>query len=212
MNYVELKAAVQFYLETSEAGFVANLPVFVRQVENRIYNAVHLPALRKSVKGVMTKGSNYLATPADFLAAFSLSVVNTATGDYDYARFVDVDLVREAYPTPSNRGMPRMYALFDPTTFILGPTPDENYGAELHYFYYPESIVTAGTSWVGTNFESVLLYGTIAEGYRALKGNPEQQKIYDEQYAESLSLLRKLVEGRDRGDAYRDREPKLKIS
>lgn len=212
MNYAELKAAVQFYLETSEEGFVANIPVFVRQVENRIYNAVQLPALRKSVKGQTTKDSNYLAAPVDFLAPFSMSLINTATGDYDYARFVDVDLIREAYPLPTQKGMPQLYGLFDPNTFILGPTPNFNYGVELHYFYYPESIVTAGTSWVGTNFESVLLYGVIAEGYRALKGNIEQQKVYDEQYESALSLLRKLGEGRNKGDAYRDREPKLKVS
>lgn len=211
MTYDELVTQIQQYLETDEASFVENIPNFVKAVENRIYNEVQLPALRKNVTGAMTAGNKYLTLPSDFLAPFSLATINPSTGAYNYVIYCDVNLVREAYPIPATTGLPKVYSMFDENTLIVGPTPDASYAVELHFFYYPESLVTAGTSWVSTNFPSVMLYGCLSEGYRYLKGEAEIQKTYDEQYKEALNLLRKLGEGRNRGDSYRDGQIKLKV-
>lgn len=211
MNYTELVTQLQQYLETDEASFVANIPNFVKAVENRIYNEVQLPALRKNVTGSMTLGNRYLSMPSDFLAPFSLAAIDPTTGAYNYILYCDVNLVREAYPIPTVTGTPKVYSLFDENTSIIGPTPDKNYGVELHYFYYPESLSTAGTSWVATNYPSVILYGCLSEAYRYLKGDAEMQKTYDEQYDKALGLLVKLGEGRNRGDAYKDGQVKRKV-
>lgn len=212
MTYAELVALVQQYLETDEASFVTNIPTFVKTVENRIYNEIQLPALRKNTIGEFTSGNKYLTLPDDFLAPFSLAAIDPTSGLYTYVLFKDVNLVREMYPSPTTQATPKLYGLFDANTAIIGPTPNKNYGAELHYFYYPESMVTAGDSWVSINFPSVILYGCLSEGYRYLKGDVAMQTVYDEQYKEALNLLRKLGEGRDRGDAYRDGQAKLKVS
>lgn len=211
MNYAELVDAIQKYLETNEASFVANIPMFVRAVENRIYNEVQLPALRRNATGSTTIDNKFLSLPSDFLAPHSLAIIDPSTGAYNYVLFKDENLVREMYPLPSTKGMPKIYGLFDADSAVLGPTPDKAYAVELHYFYYPESLVTAGTSWVATNFPSVMLYGCIAEGYRYLKGEEKMQAVYDGQYREALNLLRKLGEGRNRGDSYRDGQVKLKV-
>jgi len=212
MNYTELVASMQDYLQTDEASFVTHIPTFVQTVENRIYNEIQLPALRKNAVGEFTDGNRYLTLPDDFLAPFSLATIDPTTGVYNYVLFKDVNLVREMYADPTVKAVPKIYGLFDANTAIVGPTPNKDFGAELHYFYYPESLVTAGTSWVATNFPSVILYGCLSEGYRYLKGDEAMQKVYDEQYKEALSLLRKLGEGRNRGDAYRDGQAKLKVS
>ena len=202
MTYAELVTAVQNYLENSEAKFVASIPLFVDAVENRVYNEVQLPALRKNVTGFLEAGYRYLVVPADFLSVFSFALIHPTTGVYDYILFKDVNYIREVYTSPTVTGQPKVYGQFDSESFILGPTPDLAYAAELHYFYYPESLVTAGTSWVATNFPSVMLYGVIAEGDRFLKGDAAQQQVYDGQYMNALNLLRKLGEGRQRDDAF----------
>jgi len=212
MNYNELKQALQDYLESDETTFVSNIPIFVKTVENRIYNAVQLPTLRKNALSELTVGEKYLELPNDFLTTCSLALVDPDTGSYTYPLYKDVNLIREVYPVPTLTGTPKFYGLFNAQTLIFGPTPDKKYTAELHYFYYPETIVTAGTSWLGDNFPSVLLYGALSEGYRFQKGDQAQQQIYDAQYQEALSLLRNTAEGRSGVDAYSNVTPKAKPS
>lgn len=211
MKYDDLKQQVQDYLETSEATFVANIPNFVKEVENRVYNEVQMPALRKNVEGSIAADNKYLKMPGDFLSLFSFAVIDPDTGEYHYTMLKDVNLIREVYPSPTFKQRPKYVGLFDPTTLILGPTPDRAYKAELHYFYYPETMVTAGESWLSKNFPSVMLYGVIAEGYRFLKGDAAQQKVYDDQYAAALNLLRKQAEGKARNDAYANNTAKPTI-
>jgi hypothetical protein len=182
MNYAALKQAIEDYTENYETSFIANIPVFVQQAEQRIFNSIQFPSLRKNVLGTLTDGNKYLSCPNDFLASYSLAVVHT-NGDYEYLLNKDVNFIRQAYPQPTDKAFPKYYALFGPTisgstvtnelSFILGPTPDATYTAELHYFYYPESIVTAGTSWLGDNFDTVLLYGSLVEAYTYMKGETD---------------------------------------
>jgi hypothetical protein len=209
MNYTELKAAVIAYTENQDATFEAEIPVFVKQAEQRIFNTVQFPSLRKNVTGSTTSGNKYLACPSDFLAVYSLAVVDAA-GAYEFLLNKDVNFIRQAYPTPTSTGIPKYYALFgsqsnDPNelTFILGPTPGATYEAELHYFYYPESIVTAGTSWLGDNIDSVLLYGTLVEAYTYMKGEADIMSFYNTKYMEALGLAKRLGDGLERSDAYR---------
>jgi hypothetical protein len=202
MDYDELKQAIQDYLEEFEPSFERNIPVFVKAVENRVYNEVQLPALRKNTLGHCEAGNRYIVLPPDYLSVFSMAMVDPDTGEYSHPLYKHVNLIREMYPSPKVQGRPKVFGQFDTTALILGPTPDKAYEVELHYFFYPESIVTAGKSWVATNFPSVMLYGAVAEGYRFLKGEDAQQKVYDEQYKEALNLLRKLGEGVQREDAY----------
>jgi hypothetical protein len=209
MNYAELSAAVQSYTENYDPAFVANMTVFVRQAEQRIYNTVQFPSLRKNVTGSTTANNKYLACPEDFLAVYSLAVVD-GTGAYEYLLNKDVNFIRQAYPTPTAVGFPKYYALFGPQsndvnelTFILGPTPNGAYTAELHYFYYPPSIVDASTSWLGDNLDSVLLYGTLVEAYTYMKGEPDMLQLYNGKYTEALALAKRLGDGMERQDAYR---------
>lgn len=211
MTYDELKLAVQDYLGTSETTLVDNMSIFVETVENRIYNEAQLPALRKNVTGTMDVGNRYIIMPTDFLSVFSFAIIDPATGDYDYLMYKDVNYIREVYPSPTSTAKPKVFGLFDTTTLIIGPSPDKAYGVEMHYFYYPESIVTAGESWVSKNFPTVMLYGMIAEAYRFQKGEVQQQQIYDTQYREALNLLRKLGEGVQRDDAFSTTTIKPKI-
>jgi hypothetical protein len=185
------------------------MPVFVRQAEQRIYNTVQFPSLRKNVTGSTTANNKYLACPEDFLAVYSLAVVD-GTGAYEYLLNKDVNFIRQAYPTPTAVGFPKYYALFGPQsndvnelTFILGPTPNGTYTAELHYFYYPPSIVDASTSWLGDNLDSVLLYGTLVEAYTYMKGEPDMLQLYNGKYTEALALAKRLGDGMERQDAYR---------
>lgn len=203
MNYTQLKTAVRDYLEVNETTFNNNIDWFVSNVENHIYQEVQLPALRKNSIGQLQAGNRFVLVPEDFLSVFSLALIDPVTGEYEHVVYKDVNLVREIYPTPTVLGQPKIFGLFDTTAFILGPTPDKAYGAELHYFYRPQSITTAQTSWLGTNFPSVLLFGAVAEGYRFLKGDKDMQQQYDAKYQESLNLLRKLGEGMSREDAYK---------
>jgi hypothetical protein len=203
MNYTQLVQAIQDYTETSETTFVSNIPNFVQLAEERIYNTVQLPAIRKNVTGTATTGNKYLSLPSDWLADYSIAIIQ-ADGSYEFLLNKDVNYIREAYPTPSSTGLPKHYAVFDANTFILGPTPDANYSVEMHYFYYPQSIVTANTTWLGDHFESVLLYGALREAVIYQKGEQDMVNYYEQKYQESLALLKQLGDAKDRMDAYRD--------
>ena len=280
MNYSELSDAIEAYTNNTDVDFVAEIPVFVRQAEQRIYNSVQIANLRKNMTGVLQAGNKYVSCPDDFLSAYSLaiyaapsptatgttgqftivvssasdisvgmyvsgtniatgavvtlivgttitlSVANTGTvsgtvqfqGDYIYLLNRDVNYLREAYPNPLQRATPKYYAIFGPSTtnvneltFIVGPTPDVNYKAELHFYYYPESIVTASTSWLGDNFDSVLLYGSLVEAYTWMKGEQDLMAVYDGKYKEALGLLKNLGDGKQRGDAYQDGQVKIPV-
>lgn len=280
MNYLDLKAAIIAYTENQDPSFEAEIPVFVRQAEQRIYNTVQIANLRKNMTGVLTAGNKYLECPSDFLSAYSLAVyaapATTATGtagqftivvasaadivpgmiasgsgialgatvatvvgttvtltlantgpvsgavtfqgDYVYLLNRDVNYMREVFPNPSYRGVPKYYAIFGPRSnneselsFILGPTPDANYYAELHFYYYPESIVTAGNSWLGDNFDSVLLYGALLEAYTYMKGEQDLMQLYELKFKEALALLKNLGDAKQRGDAYLDGQVKMPV-
>ena len=280
MNYTELSNAIQAYTNNTDTDFVAEIPVFVRQAEQRIYNAVQVANLRKNMTGNLQAGNKYIPCPFDFLSTYSLAVYaapsTTATGtagqltitvgsaagivpgmyatgtgiatgavvalvvgttvtftiantgavsgtvvfqgDYIYLLNRDVNYIREAYPNPLQRATPKYYAIFGPNvnnvdelTFIVGPTPDVDYKAELHFYYYPESIVTAGTSWLGDNFDSVLLYGSLVEAYTWMKGEQDMMAVYDGKFKEALGLLKNLGDGKQRGDAYQDGQVKLPV-
>ena len=279
MNYTQLKTAIEDYTQNYETTFITNLPVFVTQAEQRIYNSVQFPSLRKNVTGVLTLGNKYLSCPTDYLSTYSmaiytapasaptatgttgaatitvssasgivvgqyvtgtgigsgayvvsiatlvitLSVVNSGTvsgsitfqGEYLFLLNKDVNFIRQAYPTPTSTGTPQYYALFGPAvagstisnelTFILGPTPDANYNAELHYYYYPESITTAssGQTWLGDNFDTVLLYASLVEAYTFMKGETDMMTLYNQKFVEALALAKRLGDGLERQDAYR---------
>jgi hypothetical protein len=199
-TYTTLNQAIQDTLETDETTFVTNIPVFVKQAEDRILKQVQLPDFRKNVAGVTAASDQYLGVPTDFLAPYSLAVDNTG---YEYLLFKDANFVREAYPANTTEGVPKYYGLFDDTFFIMGPTPDAIYNVELHYFYKPESIVTASTSWLGTHAERALLKACIVEGYTFLKGDDGMLELYESQFQDSLANLKILGEGRNVTDSYR---------
>jgi hypothetical protein len=281
MNYAELVSAIQAYTENTETNFVAEIPVFVRQAEQRIYNVAQPSFLRKNVTGVLTTGNKFLQCPADFLSTYSLgifpnnsttatgtsglktivvasttgiavgqqvtgpgigtnalvrsiasttitlTVANSATvsgtvifqGDNLFLLNKDVNFIREAYPLTSQLSQPKHYAIFGPRsdneaelTFIVGPTPNSGYTAELHYYYYPESIVTASTTWLGDNFDTVLLYGSLIEAYTYMKGEPDMLKLYQDRYVQAIALYKNLSDGKQRGDAYRDGQVRVAVS
>jgi hypothetical protein len=204
MNYSQLVAQIQDYTENQFTTTVIN--TFITQAEQRIYNTVQLPALRKNVTGTTTSGNKYLAIPAGWLATFSLAVIN-ANNEYLYLLNKDVNFIRQSFPDTDSDfyGVPEYYAVFDQNTFIMGPTPDASYSMELHYFYYPESITTVagGTTWLGDNFSSVLLYGSLLEAYTYMKGEKDVLDNYRVRYDEAMLLLKQLADGKDRQDAYR---------
>jgi hypothetical protein len=210
MNYTQLTSAIKGYAENdfpATAGSFTSadqIATFVENAEERIYNSVQLPALRKNVTGTTTAGNKYLACPSDWLATFSMAVIN-ANNEYMFLLNKDVNFIREAFPDTDAAfyGEPEYYAQFDQNTFILGPTPDANYAVELHYFYYPQSIVTAGTSWLGDNFESALLYGSLLEAASFMKSEPDVIANYEKRYNEAMTLLKQLADGKNRRDAYR---------
>jgi hypothetical protein len=304
MNYTQLSNAIQAYTENTEADFVANIPVFVQQAEERIFNSVQFPSLRSNVTGTTTTNNKYLQCPTDFLAVYSLAIIN-ASGEYEYLLNKDVNFIRQAYPQPTDTGLPRYYALFGPRsdnatelTFILGPTPDAAYGAELHYFFYPPSIVqspiatlgaitggsaytagtyfdvpltggsgsgalatitvaggavtavtitdgglqytagnslsalaaniggtgsgfsvvigtvtnSGGTSWLGDNFDPVLLYASLVEAYTYMKGETDMMTLYNQKFMEALALAKRLGDGMERQDAYRSGQFRQKVT
>jgi hypothetical protein len=297
MNFQQLSEAIQAYTESTEQLFVQNIPNFVQLCEERVYNAVQIPAIRKNVIGSFTSGDRYLALPSDYLASFSLAVID-ATGNYEYLIDKDVNFIRQSYPNATtDTGTPKYYSQFSPYTYLIGPTPDSNYQTELHYYYYPESIVqgiigglgtitggasyingtyqkvpltngsgqyayanivvsggvvtsvtvtdggsfyvvgdvlsastsnlgnagsgfsvlvtivnnSAGTSWLGDNFETVLLYGSLREAIIFQKGEQDMVTYYEQKYQESLALLKDLGDGKDRRSAYRDGQLRLPV-
>jgi hypothetical protein len=238
VTYNELFIAVKDYLQndfptntwtnvagtgTTTSDGTEQIDLFIQQAEERVYNTVQIPALRKNVTGITTGGNKYLSCPTDFLSVFSMAVID-ASGNYEYLLNKDVNFIRAAYPNPNETGIPKYYALFGPTvisstitdelSFILGPTPDILYNVELHYYYYPESITVAadGRTWLGDNYSPVLLYGTLVEAYTFLKGEVDMIAQYEKKYQEALGQLNRLGTGLERGDAYRDGQAKIKVN
>lgn len=220
MTYNELVTEITAYTQNYEADFVANIPTFVKQTETRVYNTVQIPALRKNVTGVTTNGNKYLSCPSDFLSVFSMAVIDA--GNYEYLLNKDVNFMRAAYPSASDTGLPKYYALFGPTvannivtdelSFILAPTPNNAYSVELHYYYYPETIVTANRTWLGDNYDPVLLYGSLVEAYIFMKGEQDMMAYYEKKFQDALGQLNRLGTGLERGDAYRDGQAKIKVN
>jgi hypothetical protein len=216
MTYSELVIAVSDYCENTFP--TVDMNIMIKQAEQRIYNTVQISNLRKNVTGTLTSGNKYLSAPDDFLSTYSLAVYPSAGGDYIYLLNKDVNFIRDAYPNPADTGKPKHYAIFGPQSadvkelaFILGPTPDAAYKAELHYYYYPESIVTASRTWLGDNFDSALLNGTLVEAIRYMKGEPDLVKFYNEMYLQSIALLKNLGDGKQRMDAYRDGQVRTQV-
>ena len=211
MNYAQLVEAIKGYTENDFPDTVGSggltsteqINIFIVNAEERIFNTVQLLDLRKNVTGNVTAGNKYLSVPSDWLANFSLAAIHPTTGKYEFLLNKDVSYIRQSFPSPSTTGMPTHYAFFDVDSYILGPTPDTNYEMELHYFYYPQSIVEAGTSWLGDNFESVLLYGALLEAYTFMKGEADVIAQYQRRYDEALTMLKQLGEGKNRQDMYR---------
>jgi hypothetical protein len=237
MTYTELFFDVKNYLQndfpsntwTNVAGTgtttstgTEQINTFITQAEERIYNSVQIPPLRKNVNGVTSSGNKYLSCPIDFMSVFSMAVID-GDGNYEYLLNKDVNYIRAAYPNPNTQDIPKYYALFGPTvasgtitdelSFILGPTPDASYNVELHYYAYPESITVAadGRTWLGDNYSPVLLYGTMVEAYIFLKGETDMMATYKAKYDEALAQLNRLGTGLERGDAYRDGQAKIKV-
>ena len=210
MNYTELVAAIQSYTEDEYP--TADINLFIQQAEERIFNSVQIPDLRKNVTGTMTAGSKYLNVPSDWLATFSLAVIDT-DNTYTYLLNKDVNFIRESFPDIDNTywKKPEYYAVFDDTTFILGATPDAAYDSELHYYYYPQSIVVAGTSWLGDNFDSTLLYGSLLEAATYLKADADTITNYNNRYKEAMDLIQNLGEGKNRRDAYRSGQARIPV-
>jgi len=217
MNYAELKTNIA---DICENEFTADqYAMFTQQAEQKIYNTVQLANLRKNVTGTLTASNKYLAAPDDFLSVYSLAIYPVAGGNYEYLLDKDVNFIRQAYPNPATTGKPKHYAIFGPQsndvnelTFILGPTPDATYAAELHYYYYPESIVTAGVTWLGENFDSALLNGSLVEAIRFMKGEADMVKLYQDMYMQAIALLKNLGDGKQRTDTYRDGQTRIKVS
>jgi hypothetical protein len=231
VNYTDLSASIRAYTENdfpdslrADGTFFSTeqqINLFIVQAEQRIFNNIQFPSLRKNVTGTVNMNSKYVACPLDFLAVYSLAVID-ATGQYTFLINKDVNYIREAYPNPTATGLPKYYALFGPAvsgvvitpelTFILGPTSDASYVSELHYFYYPESITTAGTSWLGDNIDSVLLYGALVEAYTFMKSEVDIVTGIDAKYKEALNLAKRLGDGLERGDAYRNGQARVRVT
>ena len=223
MNYTALVTAVSDYLENSFSTDVINQ--CISQAETRIYNSVQIPALRKNVTGFADAGNKYVSCPSDFLSSYSLAIISPTTGNYTYLLNKDVNFIREAYPNPTSTGAPKYYALFGPTTtnttpplittelsLILGPTPNVQYSVELHCFFYPESIVTAGTTWLGDNYDPALFYGTMVEAYTFMKGEQDMVVLYNTKYNEAMAQLKRLGDGLERQDAYRSGQVRVAVT
>jgi hypothetical protein len=229
MNYTQLFDNIQSYTENNFPDFTLasgstettteQINRFIQQAEQRIYNTVQFPSLRKNVTGSVSSTTPYLGAPSDYLATYSLAVID-ADGNYEYLLNKDVNFIRASYPNPTTDvGLPKYYAIFgsqtnapDELSFMLGPKPDANYAVELHYFYYPESITTATTSWLGDNFDSVLLYGSLVEAYTFMKGETDMLALYDGKYKEALAMAKRLGDGMERQDAYRSGQYRQKVT
>jgi hypothetical protein len=203
MNYTQLVAEVQSYTENQFS--TADIDTFIQQAEERVFNTVQIPDVRRNQVGTTSTGNKYLSVPSDWLATYSIAVIDS-NNEYTYLLNKDVNFIRESFPDTDSAyyGKPKYYGVFDDNTFIMGPTPDDNYTVELHYFYYPTSIVTAGTSWLGNNFSSVLLYGTLLEAAAYMKEEPDIIANYTQRYTDALSMIKQLGDAKNRMDAYRD--------
>jgi hypothetical protein len=222
-TYTENQFPAVYLASGSTVNATTQINTFITQAEQRIYNTIQFAALRKNVTGTFTINNKYLSCPNDFLAVYSIAVIN-ADSSYDYLLNKDVNFIRQAYPTPTSTGTPKYYSLFGPTvtssvisnelSFLVGPTPDASYSTELHYYYYPESITTvsSGQTWLGDNFDSVLLYGSLVEAYTFMKGEQDMITLYDTKYKEALLLAKRLGDGMERGDAYRDGQFKMMVT
>ena len=202
MTYAELTAAIKDYANNTETAFVAAIPTFVKQAEQRIYRSVNLPVNRKNQAGNMTDGNAYLTMPTDFLFPLSLSI--TSSSNQIFLLNKDANFIRSTYPNASTKGTPKYYGTFASDTFIVGPTPDADYVTELHYYYQPASIVDTSPSWLGTNADTALLYGSLVEAYTYMKGDADMMQLYQQRYQEAVGLLKLQAEGRMTGDEYRD--------
>ncbi len=238
MNYATLFETIKGYCEndfpntqfTDTTGSTTTLTskeqidTFIQQAEQRIYNSVQFPSIRKNVVGLTTTNNKYLSCPPDFLAPYSMAVID-GDGNYEYLLNKDVNFIRAAYPSPTATGIPKYYALFGPATtntnpptitneltFLLGPTPNNVYSIELHYYYYPESIVTANNTWLGDNFDSALLYGALMEAYTFMKGEPDVLAGYNKRYEEAMILAKRLGDGMERRDAYRSGQVRMSVN
>jgi hypothetical protein len=232
MNYTQLVSAIKGYAENDFPATVGSftstdqLNTFIRQAEQKIYNTIQFAALRKNVVGTLTANNKYLSAPNDFLAVYSMAVIDPVTGAYEYLLNKDVSFIRETFPIPTITGKPTHYALFGPTTtndivpiittelsFILGPTPNLAYSTELHYFYYPESITVAasGQTWLGDNFDSVLLYGSLCEAAAFMKAEGDVIQNYNTRFVEAMTLAKRLGDGMERGDTYRDGQARYPV-
>jgi hypothetical protein len=219
MNYTELKQAVADY--TQNEFTATDYATFTRQTEQRIYNFAQPANLRKNVTGSLTSGNKYLSCPSDFLSVYSMAIINN--GEYIYLIDKDVNFMREVYPSSTATGVPKYYALFGPTvvtstitdelSFIVAPTPNSSFAVELHYNYYPESMVDAadGRTWLGDNFDTVLFYGVLVEAYTFMKGEPDLMQLYDAKFKEAIALYKALADGKQRGDTYRDGQVKYPV-
>ena len=217
LTYAQLVVAVSDYCENTFN--TTDMNTMIKQAEQRIYNTVQIANLRKNVTGTLTASNKYLACPDDFLSVYSLAIYPSGGGSYIYLLNKDVNFMRDAYPNPATTGTPKHYAIFGPQStnvnelsFIVGPTPNTAYGAELHYYYYPESIVTALTTWLGDNFDSALLYGTLCEAYTYMKGETDMMQLYNQKFMEALALAKRLGDGMERQDAYRSGQFRQKVT
>lgn len=219
MTYDELVVAVSDYCENEFS--TVDMNTFITQAEQRIFNIAQPANQRKNVTGSLTSGNKYLQCPVDFLSVYSLAIYPAAGGSYEFLLDKDVNFIRQAYPNPATTGKPKHYAIFGPRsdnadelTFIIGPTPDASYSAELHYFAYPESITVAadGRTWLGDNFDSVLLYGTMNEALTFMKGEPDMVKLYQDRYIQAIALYKNLADGKQRSDAYRGGQTRTQVS
>ena len=202
MTYTELTAAIKDYCQNTETNFVNAIDTFIKQAEQRIYRSINLPVNRKNVAGTITDGNQYLTMPTDFLFPLSLSI--TSSSNQIFLLNKDANFIRSTYPNASTKGTPKYYGTFASDTFIVGPTPDADYVTELHYYYQPASIVDTSPSWLGTNADTALLYGSLVEAYTYMKGDADMMQLYQQRYQEAVGLLKLQAEGRMTGDEYRD--------
>ena len=213
MTYTELVAQIQSYTEDEYS--TVDINTFITQAENRIFNGVNLPDLRRNDTGVIDFANKYLNVPDDWLATYSLAAVDPATNEYTFLLNKDVNFIRQSFPDTdeAHYGKPQYYAIFDDTTFILGPTPDKAYTAELHYFFYPESITTAasGQSWLGDNYSTALLYGSLLEANTYLMTDAEKMGMLDTRYKEAMVELLGLGEGKNTRDSYRSGQSRIPV-
>ena len=209
LTYAQLSSAIQAYTQNSETSFVANIPTFVKQAEDRILNAVQLPVFRSNSTGSVTASNQYLTLPSDFLAPYSLTV--TSGANQSALLFKSVDFIRESFPSAATTGLPKFYAIFSDTALIVGPTPDSSYVVEMHYFYRPTSIVSSSTSWLGTNAESALLYCSLVEAHNFMKGEADVGAMYSTRATEAMTQLKMLGDGRMKQDSFRNGQGRVPV-